>query len=130
MLFENLIKYHVSYENRKRNFPKAPRSLYCKKSKILSYVKCSFTSYEKGSLDKRFYNALNRRKNGQSILCGTHLRPPSPWITSINEKLKRLVNHRKGVSQPKLCYKFHKNQRTTSIKGTSTFNLGGLTILK
>jgi hypothetical protein len=26
------------------------------------------------------YNALNRRKNGQSILCDTHLGPPSYWV--------------------------------------------------
>jgi hypothetical protein len=80
------------------------------------------------------YSALNIRKNGQSILCDTHLGPPSSWITHINEKLKKLVNHRKGVSQRKSDYKFHKNQRTTSITGTSTFNLctfwPGLTILK
>jgi hypothetical protein len=45
------------------------------------------------------FNALNSRKNGQSILCDTHLGPPS---SSIKVKSKRMVNNRKGVSQPKL----------------------------
>ena len=29
------------------------------------------------------YNALNRRKNGQSIPCDTHLGPPSSWASSM-----------------------------------------------
>ena len=48
------------------------------------------------------YNDLNSCKNGQSILCDTHLGPPSSWTSSMNEKLKRVVNNRKGVSQPTL----------------------------
>ena len=48
------------------------------------------------------YNALNRRKNGQSVLCDTHLDPPPRWTSYIKLKLKRLDNHRKEVSQPKL----------------------------
>ena len=58
------------------------------------------------------YNAYNRRKNGQSILCDTHLGPPSSWTSSMNVKLRRLVNNRKIVSQPKLNKKFYKNQTT------------------
>ena len=27
------------------------------------------------------YNALNPRKNGQSLLCDTHLDPPSSWTS-------------------------------------------------
>ena len=42
------------------------------------------------------YNDLNRCKNGQSILCDTHLGPPSSWGSSM--KLKRLLNNRKKVS--------------------------------
>ncbi len=33
---------------------------------------------------------LNRHKNGQSILCGTHLGPHSSWDIYMNEKLQRL----------------------------------------
>ena len=47
------------------------------------------------------YNDLNSCKNGQSILCDTHLGPPSSWTSSMMVKLKRLVNNRKGVSQSK-----------------------------
>jgi hypothetical protein len=48
------------------------------------------------------YNALNPRKNGQSILCDTHIGPLSFWISPMKVKLKRLVNNRNRVSQPKL----------------------------
>ena len=48
------------------------------------------------------YNDLNRCKNGQSILCDTHLGPPTSWTSSLKVKLKRLVKNRKGSSQPKL----------------------------
>ena len=57
---------------------------------------------QEGIARQTVYNALNRRKNGQSILCDTHLGPPSSWASSMKVKLKRLVNNRKGVSQPKL----------------------------
>jgi hypothetical protein len=33
-------------------------------------------------------NDLNRCKNGQSILCDTHLGPPSSWTFSVKVKLK------------------------------------------
>jgi hypothetical protein len=46
------------------------------------------------------YNALNRRKNGQSILEDTRPGRPSSWTPSMKAKLKRLINNRKGVSQP------------------------------
>ena len=58
------------------------------------------------------YNALNPYKNGQSILCDTHLGPPSSWTPSMKVKLKRLVNNRKGVTQPKLSKQFYKYQIT------------------
>ena len=58
------------------------------------------------------YTALNRRKNSQSIVCDTHLGPPSSWASSMKVKLKRLVNNRKGVSQSKLNKKFYQNQTT------------------
>ena len=58
------------------------------------------------------YNDLNRCKNGQLIVCDTHLGPPSFWTSSMKVKFKRLVNHRKGVSQSKLNKKIYKNQRT------------------
>ncbi len=50
------------------------------------------------------YNALNRRTNGQTILCDTRLGP--------RKNLKRLVNSRKGVSKPELNQKIYKNQTT------------------
>ena len=58
------------------------------------------------------YNALNRRKNDQSILEVTRSGRPSSWTSSIKVKLKRLVNHRKGVSQRKLGNKFNKHHMT------------------
>ena len=47
------------------------------------------------------YNALNRRKNCQSIFEVTRSDRPSSWTSSMKVKLKRMVNHRKGVSQRK-----------------------------
>ena len=44
------------------------------------------------------YNDLNSCKNGQSILCDTHLGPPSSCGSSMKVKLKRLLNNRKRVS--------------------------------
>ena len=67
---------------------------------------------QEGIARQTVYNALNRRKNGQSILEVTRSGRPSSWTPSMKVKLKRLVNHRKGVSQRKLGYKFHKSQRT------------------
>ena len=58
------------------------------------------------------YNALNRRKNGQSILEDPRPGRPSLWTSSMKVKLKRLVNHRKGVSQRKLGNKFNKHHMT------------------
>jgi len=67
---------------------------------------------QEGIARQTVYNALNRRKNGQSILEDPRPGRPSSWTPSMKVKLKRLVNHRKGVSQRKLGYKFHKSQRT------------------
>ena len=47
-------------------------------------------------------NALNRRKNYQSILGKNLPGRPSYWTSSMKVKLKRLVNNRKGVSQQRL----------------------------
>jgi hypothetical protein len=58
------------------------------------------------------YNDLNRCINGKSIVCDAHLRPPSFWTSSDKVKFKGLVNHRKGVTQPKLNKKIYKNQTT------------------
>jgi hypothetical protein len=57
---------------------------------------------QEGIAQRTVYNALNRRKNGQSILEDTRPGRPSSWTPSMKVKLKRLVNHRKGVSQIKL----------------------------
>ncbi len=70
-------------KNRQRIFPKAPRKLYCKDSTILGNFNWSITSFEKGSLGETVNNDLNRCKNGQSILCDTHLGPPSFWTSSM-----------------------------------------------
>jgi hypothetical protein len=67
-------------------------------------------------------NDLNRCKDGKSIVCDAYLGPPSFWTSSMKVKLKRLANHRKGVRQHKLNIKIYKDQRTTSITGTSNFN--------
>ena len=65
-----------------------------------------------GIARRTVYNALNRRKNGQSILEVTRSGRPSSWTSSMKVKLKRLVNHRKGVSQRKLGNKFNKHHMT------------------
>jgi hypothetical protein len=64
------------------------------------------------------------RKNDQSMLEVTRYCRPSSRTSSMNVKLKRLVNHRKKVSERKLGKTFHKNQRTTRIRGTSTIYFG------
>ena len=61
-----------------------------------------------GIARRTVYYALNRRKNGQSILEVTRSGRPSQWTSSMKIKLKRLVNNRKGVSQRKLGNKFNK----------------------
>ena len=94
-------------KNRHRIFPKAPRKLYCKN---LQFNQCQVVDHfvREGIAWQKVYNALNRRKNGQSVLC-----PPLSWTSSMNVKFKRLVNNQIGVSQPKLNKNFYKNQ--TSI---------------
>jgi hypothetical protein len=57
---------------------------------------------QEGTARQTIYNALYRCKNGQSILCDTHLGPPSSWTSSIKVKLERLINNQKMGSQPKL----------------------------
>ena len=69
-----------------------------------------------GIARRTVYNALIRRKNGQSILEVTRSGRPSSWTSSMKLKLKRLVNHRKGVSQRKLGYKFNKHHKTIGPK--------------
>jgi hypothetical protein len=65
---------------------------------------------QEGIARKTVYNDLNRCKNGQLIVCDTRIGPPSFWTSSMKVKFKRLVNHRKGVSQSKLNKKIYKNQ--------------------
>jgi hypothetical protein len=66
---------------------------------------------KEGIARRTVYNGLNRRKNGQSILEDTRPGRPSSWTPSMKVNLKRLVDHRKGVSQSKLGYKFQRGQR-------------------
>jgi hypothetical protein len=42
------------------------------------------------------YNDLNRCKNGQSILCDTHLGPPSFWTSSMKGKIEETGKQPKG----------------------------------
>jgi len=63
---------------------------------------------------KTVNNALNLRKNSQPILEEKRPGRPSSWKSSINAKLKSLVNNQKGVSQLKLGVKFNKYQTTIS----------------
>ena len=65
-----------------------------------------------GIARRTVYNALNRRKNGQSILEVTRSGRPSSWTSSMKVKSKRLVNHRNGVSLRKLGNKFNKHYMT------------------
>ncbi len=46
------------------------------------------------------YNALNRRKNGQSIVCSTHIGSPSSWTSSMKGKIEETGK------QPKRCEPF------------------------
>ena len=54
---------------------------------------------KKGIARQTVYNALNRRKNGQSILEENRPGRPSYRTSFMKVKLKRLVNNRKGESQ-------------------------------
>jgi hypothetical protein len=57
---------------RQRIFPKAPRKLYCKKPTNYAYKVVDHFVRERIAW-QTVYNALNRRKNDQSIL--DHIRP-------------------------------------------------------
>ena len=62
---------------------------------------------KKGIARQTVYNASNLRKNSKLISHKNHPVRPSSWMSSMKGKLKRLVNNRKGVYQPRL----------TSVKG-------------
>jgi hypothetical protein len=55
--------------------------------------------------------AINGRKNGQSILCDTHLVPLLPWTSSMKVKLKRRESTqvRLQISQESKNHKHHGN---------------------
>ena len=70
-----------------------------------------------GIARRTVYNTLNR----QSILENTRSGRSSSWTSSLKVKLKRLVNHRKGVSQRKLGNTFNKHH---TAKGRQIKKLG------
>ena len=84
------------------------KNLKIKQNDIVSHF------VKEGIARKTVYNALNRRKNGQSILEENRPGRLSSWTSSMKGKLKRLVNNRKGVSQRRLAGKFEKHQTTIS----------------
>jgi hypothetical protein len=68
-------------KNRQRLFTKAPKKFLYKKSTILSN-----DHFVREGIDRQtVYNALNPRKNGQSIFGDTHLCPPSSWTSFIKK---------------------------------------------
>ena len=95
------------------------KNLKIKQNDIVSHF------VKEGIARKTVYNALNRRKNGQSILEENRPGRLSSWTSSMKGKLKRLVNNRKGVSQRRSAGKFEKHQTTISrqikILGISNF---------
>ena len=95
------LRERVIFRNRLENF-------FVKNSKIKQCeVVCYFV--KEGIARQTVYNALNLRKNGKLISDKNRPVRPSSWMSSMKGKLKRLVNNRKGVYQPRL----------TSVKGLS-----------
>jgi hypothetical protein len=52
---------------------------------ICNFKKCQVADHfvREGIARQTVYNALNQRKNVQSILCDTHIRPPSSRTSSM-----------------------------------------------
>ena len=65
-----------------------------------------------GIAQRTVYNTLDRRNKGISTSEAKRPGRPLSFNSSMNSKLKRLVNNRKGVSQNRLARKFGKSQST------------------
>ena len=101
-------------KKKRQNFSKSSSIAHLNKKP--QFKQCQVVDHfvREGIARRTEYNALNRRKNGQSILEVTRSGRPSSWTSSMKVKLKRLVNHRKGVSRRKLGDKFNKHHMIIS----------------
>jgi hypothetical protein len=72
-----------------------------KKSEIVNHFQ------KEGYPRRTIYNIINRFHNGESIKDKKQTGRPTSWTTTRKNKLKRLTNNRKGVSQRQLGRKFN-----------------------
>ena len=79
-----------------------------KKSEIVNHF------VQEGYVRSTVYNNLNRLSTSSSIKDKKRTGRPSSWTAANKNKLKRLTNNRKGVSQRKLAKKFNVSQRNIS----------------
>ena len=71
------------------------------KSKIVNHFQ------KEGYPQRTIYNTINRLHSGESIKDKKKTVRPTSWTTTRKNKLKRLTNNRKGVSQRQLGRKFN-----------------------
>ena len=72
-----------------------------KKSEIVNYFQ------KEGYPQRTIYNTINRLHSGESIKDKKQTGRPTSWTTTRKNKLKRLTNNRKGVSQRQLGRNFN-----------------------
>ena len=77
-----------------------------KKSEIVNHFQ------KEGYPQRTIYNTINRFHNGESIKDKKQTGRPTSWTTTRKNKLKRLTNNRKGVSQRQLGRKFNVSHMT------------------
>ena len=76
-----------------------------KKSEILNHF------LKEGYLRSTIYSTINRLQNEKSIEDKNKTGRPTSWTSTRKNKLKRLTNNRKGVSQRRLGRKFKVSKR-------------------
>jgi len=77
-----------------------------KKSEIVNHFQ------KEGYPQRTIYNTINRLHSGESIKDKKQTGRPTSWTTTRKNKLKRLTNNRKGVSQRLLGRKFNVSHMT------------------
>ena len=70
------------------------------------------TFKKKVTPQRTIYNTINRLHSGESIKDKKQTGRPTTWATTRKNKLKRLTNNRKGVSQRQLGRKFNVSHMT------------------
>ena len=77
-----------------------------KKSEIVNHFQ------KEGYPRRTIYNTINRLHSGESIKDKKQTGRPTSWTTTRKNKLKRLTNNRKGISQRGLGCKFNVSYMT------------------